>query len=141
VENLTHTKLGKHFLKLKKKYYLLLSENKSKLKFNMEELYKTNSKILEDINDLLDEIMEWYICACIDLYKHRPIIIHTGLAHSEKIIDWLINYYNFKFINKVGVNKLSEVNVNGFNFSNVNGCVQLPSDLDNQFGGFSFNYN
>ncbi len=121
VENLAHTKLGKHFLKIKKKYHLLLLENKSKLKFSIVELYGTHIRLLENINDLLDEIMEWYICACVDLYKHRPVIIHTGLAHSEKIVDWLINYYNFKFINKIGVNKLSEVN--GVNLSNVNGCV------------------
>jgi len=129
-DNLKHTKLGKHFLKIKINYYNLLLINKKSLKLQIKEIYRLNIELLENINNLLNEIMEWYICACIDLYKHKTVIIHTGLAHSEKVINWLIEHYNFKFINKVGINKLDETN-----FKTISGCVSLPLELDLQFGG------
>ncbi len=136
IENLAHTKLGKHFIKIKRKFLLILLKNKSILKQKLGEIYKNNIQILENINDLLNEIMEWYICACIDLYKHKPVIIHTGLAHSEQVVEWLINYYGFKLINSVGINKLSDTQT-----MSMNGCVKLPTDLEKQFGGFSGFFN
>ena len=134
IDKLENTKLGNHYLIIKTNYYKLLNKCKDYLKEPITKLYLENINLLEKINDLLNEIMEWYICACIELYNHRTIIIHIGLAHSEKVIDWLINHYNNKVIKKQGINTLDET-IN----SPLNGCIHLPLDLEQQFGGFTNN--
>ena len=37
------------------------------------------------------------------------MILHTGLAHSEKVIEWLTNHYEFKIIQKEGIKKYAPI--------------------------------
>jgi hypothetical protein len=127
---LPHTKLGKHFMIIKKNYGNFLQEHKKYKNISIKQIYLEETKILDQLNNILDEIMEWYICANIDLNKLKPIILHTGLVHSEKVIRWLVLYYNYIILNKNGINTLNELS------SDISGCVQLPDDVDKQFGGF-----
>lgn len=127
---LPHTKLGKHFMIIKKNYGNFLQANKNSKKSTIKEIYSSNPEILYQINNILDEIMEWYICANIILNEDKPIILHTGLVHSEKVIKWLLVHYDYIILDRYGVNALNETTYN------MSGCVQLPTDIDKQFGGF-----
>jgi len=132
INKLPHTKLGKHFMIIKKNYRNFLQENINSKNSAIKEIYSNKPEIFYQINNILDEIMEWYICANIILEDNKPIILHTGLAHSEKIIRWLLVHYEYIILNKYGVNTLNETTYN------MSGCVQLPTDIDKQFGGFFY---
>jgi hypothetical protein len=130
--NLIHTKLGKHFIIIKKNYGNFLVNYKKYINLPIKKIYSKNPSVFYQINTILDEIMEWYICANIILNETKPIIIHAGLAHSEKIIRWLLIQYDYLILNRYGINSLDEIiNKN----TNISGCVQLPTDIDMQFGG------
>ena len=92
------------------------------------DLFINNKNILEEINDILSEIIEWYVCSLIVLYKNKSIIIHLGLAHSEKVIYWLVNNYLFKINYQQGINRIYEID-----YKNMEGCINLSSDLDKKF--------
>lgn len=130
IKYLKNKNLGKHYLQIKTYYKSFLEENKHLLNITIKELYHTNINCLNNINNILDNIMEWYICAKINIYNKRPIILHTGLAHSEKVIDLLCEYYKYKIILKQGINKMDETVLN-----NISGCISLPENMDNLFGG------
>jgi hypothetical protein len=127
INNLKHTKLGKHFILIKKNYFQFLVKYKKSINKNIIEII--NTELINDMNDLLDNIMEWYVCAHIDLHKNKSIIIHVGLAHSEKIVDWLSNHYEYKMIDEFGINKMKDTN------NKLKGCFPISYELDSQLGG------
>jgi hypothetical protein len=132
LEKIINTKLGKHFLEIKKNWKKFLINSQSYLNSKIIIVYKNNSNILEKISDILNEIMEWYICANIELNSNKSIILHTGLAHSDKVIEWLINHYNFIQEDSYGINKMDEII-----FKPMSGCIQLPDNIETQFGGMN----
>jgi hypothetical protein len=130
IKYLKNTKIGTHYLQIKNNYILYLEENKQFLNITIKEIYNTNISCLHNINNILDNIMEWYICAKINIYNKRPIILHAGLAHSEKVIDLLCTQYKYKIFSKQGINKLDETL-----FNNISGCISLSKNDDLLFGG------
>ena len=124
IEKLVNTKLGKHFLIIKKNWKKFLENNQIYLNYLIKIVYQNNLNVLEKLSDILDQIMEWYICANIELNLDKPIILHTGLAHSDKVIDWLINHYNYKLENSNGINKMDEIISKP-----MSGCVSLSPVL------------
>ena len=134
INNLINTLLGKHFLLIKKKFNMLLEELNTKKLLNQKIIYLNSNynKELFKINNLLDDIMEWYICAHIELYKDKSIIIHAGLAHTEKIIELLKSHYNFEINYKEGINTINSIGENP-----RSGCINIPIIIDNQFGGIN----
>jgi len=132
IENLVHTKLGKHFLKIKKNWKFFLENNQIYLNSLIKIIYKNNLNILESLSIILDEIMEWYICANIELYSDKYIILHAGLAHSDKIIEWLSNHYNYELEKSSGINKMDEISLKP-----MSGCISLPDNIETQFGGLN----
>jgi len=52
--------------------------------------------------------MEWYIIVLI-LNSDKNIIIHTGLAHSSKLILMLTKYYKFNQLEYKGINFFDEL--------------------------------
>lgn len=130
-EKLAGTKLGNHFLQLKNDFKKILENNSEFLNFSICTIKNINLEFLELINKLLDQIMEWYICAQIHQVNNKSIIVHAGLAHSDQVIELLTNYYQFELIENQGTNKLSQA------FSHeTNGCVGLSDNISRQFGGF-----
>ena len=129
VDHLVNSNLGKHFLKIKKIYYKFLLSNYGYLKKDIKYIYQNKVHILNDFNDILNHIMEWFICAKININKKKSIILHTGLAHSEKVIQLLIKYYNYNIIMKNGVNTLEESDS-----SQISGCIELSPQFDQLFG-------
>ena len=126
-KKLQHTLLGKHFKILKNnfknflnKYQLLLVETTNTIKMN-------NRSVLEQLNTILDSIMEWYTIANIDMTRNN--VIHVGLAHSEKIVEWLTRHYNYMIEMEHGINYMNRLS------SNISGCVNLSQEVNAQFGG------
>jgi len=66
----------------------------------------------------------------VNSHKNK-VIIHTGLAHSEKIVYYLESIFNYNIIDKQGTNKVKDL------AKPVTSCFLLPSDISKQFGGFS----
>ena len=132
VNILKDTLLGKHFLMLKNKYNNLLEllNQKNLLNQQIRFLNTNHNNLLILINNLLDDIMEWYIFAQINLYYDKSIIIHAGLAHTEKIIKLLQEHYNYEIKKQQGVNNLNESKKEP-----RNGCIQVSENIDELFGG------
>jgi hypothetical protein len=126
-------KLGKHFLILKRIIIRLIKKNKIYLDKDIKDVIKNNKKLLQQINNILSDIMEWYIIAKIyqGINENKTsFIIHAGLAHTTNIINLLKNYYNYKIINDFGRTNMHNLNIES------TGCLHLPIDIENQFGGF-----
>lgn len=121
------TNLGKHFMKLKTNFYIFLIKHQLLLVETIYNIKQNNRNVLEELNDILDNIMEWYTIANIN-EKHNNII-HVGLAHSEKIIDNLVSYYDYIIIEQQGINNIKQIN------NSMSGCVRLSQERDTQFGG------
>lgn len=127
-EKLTNTLVGKHFLKLKKEFYNFVKNNRKLLQTMIYDIKNSNIMILEEINTMLNSIMEWYICAKIELKKHRPIIIHAGLYHSDKVINWLSTLYSYNIIKQQGINTMKESTTKP-----INGCINLDPISESSF--------
>jgi hypothetical protein len=128
INKIDNTNIGRHYLNNKKKYHDFLNNHQNLLKLKINEIIKNYNFVIALINNLLDDIMEWYICATIDICKFSHIL-HTGLAHSEKVISLLIDNYNYQIIKEYGIIKLNNRMDNY-----ENGCVELPNEYDNLFG-------
>jgi hypothetical protein len=128
---LKNTLLGNHFLLIKKNFdkYLKNLNHKKLLFKQVKYLYFNHRSELEKLNKILDDIMEWYICAHIELSKDKPIIIHAGLAHTEKLNEWLKLHYGYKRKHQEGINTINDAIM-----TQRNGCVKL-SLINTQFGG------
>jgi hypothetical protein len=135
-EYLLNNSLGLHYLKIKNYIKKYVKENNKYLNEKIKDLSNKHSSILENINEIISYIMEWYIIAKI--YQsieqgHKTIIIHAGLAHTSNIIDLLKNIYKYNIVSETGLTDLSDYD------KVTNGCVYLPIDIDKQFGGNQFN--
>jgi hypothetical protein len=128
-EHMMDTKLGKHYLALKRSFYNYVKKNRLFLGMSIYTIKNHDSNILEDINGILNSMMEWYICAKIELKKKRPIIIHAGLFHSDSVITWLTKLYGYSILKQEGVNTIEESNTK----SNINGCIHINNDTDSIF--------
>jgi hypothetical protein len=112
-----------HFNLLKDKFSLFIEKNRENLDLELFFIYSFNKNLLDSINDLLDEIMEWYTVSKLEKLNIKNNIIHTGLYHSENIIKLLLNKYNYRIIIYDGINKLS----NDIDNKITNGCIKIPS--------------
>ena len=123
---------GQHYLDIKKKYYKFLCIYKNLLNMPIGKIYINQKTLFEYLSLLLNDIMEWYICASIincNLYnnesnkqlpsKHSHIL-HTGLYHAHNIVELLIKYYNYEIIIEYGNTKYIENNI-----AFKNGCIEL----------------
>jgi len=132
VKIIKNSLLGKHFLLIKKRYGVFLEKlnNKNLLHHKIRYLSSNHNNELEILNSILDTIMEWYICAQIFLFKDKSIIIHAGLAHTEKIVELLELHYGFEIKYKGGINSLNEIDT-----VPRSGCIDIPLEISNLFGG------
>ena len=109
---------------------MYVKSHKKFLNISIKELTKNNSVVLEQINEIISYIMEWYVIAKMYqsiLEGKKTIIIHAGLAHTTNILVSLQNIYKFKILKEEGLTDLDQYN------KISNGCLQLPSDIEKQF--------
>jgi hypothetical protein len=115
-----NSKLGQHFNICLDTYNNLKKNN---LNITVQDMYKNNKNILENINLLINQIMEFY--TIIEIYslalkKHKNFIVYMGLFHTSNIIKLLIQLYNFELINSNGLTDFDKVNT-----IDHNGCYYL----------------
>lgn len=118
--------LLQHFQEMKGIYIEYINDNKLNMKKTMRELFDSNPEILEEINELTSMIMEWYILLLI-LNSKENCIIHLGLAHSNRILDFLTEVYSFDVIKKSGINMTDEID------NDMKACLLVPDDINNKF--------
>ena len=121
-EKLKDTTLGEHFLAIKQKCINFINRNKNNL-YNKIKDY-LNDDIIEEINDILSDIMDWYICAIIIKNQNKPCLIHAGLAHTTQIIDYLTNSYNYNITKNIGITHMKNLDDH-----NNNGCIDISTDI------------
>jgi hypothetical protein len=128
-ETMKGTNTGTHYMSIKRSYYDYVKKNRLFLNMSIYMVKSHNSSVLEEINGILNSIMEWYICAKIELKRKRPIIVHAGLFHSDSVISWLSTLYGYNIIKQEGVNTIEESETK----TNINGCIQINNNIDSIF--------
>lgn len=123
------TCLRKHFKIILKKYIDIVDKYYNIFNHNVNDIAKNNASIVNDINNILDNIIEWNIVFNIHKSTDKTIIVHAGMLHTERVIEWLINYYGYKIISEKGINKIIN------SFGKIYGCVELDKNILAQFGG------
>jgi len=124
-----------HFIKIKRKYIDFKTKYNNYLNEFMLNIFKNNRNILEEVSEILDDIMEFYIILNIFNEIHKNKIIHTGLLHSEKLLYWLTNYYNYEIIDQKGITKIEQTK----RMPIPSGCLQLSKVIDNQLSKINYN--
>ena len=129
VKRLEHNKYYKkilvHYAIIKDDFYTLKKKNNLDKKII---LFYDKKNILEDINQLISLVMEWYI-VLLSLNSSKNTIIHSGLAHTTRLNNILQKFYDFKIIDKKGLNYMKNIN-----FDKVySSCVMIPEHVKNRF--------
>jgi hypothetical protein len=93
----------------------------------MIKLYQNNKNELEEINNITSMIMEWYILL-LSINNNTNSILHLGLAHSNRILEFLLDVYSFYIIKQSGINMIEEINSN-----EPEACLMVPDDINNKF--------
>ncbi len=119
--------LLQHFDEMRELYFEFMNTNKSNLDKPMITLYQNNQNELEEINNITSMIMEWYILLLV-LNSNTNSILHLGLAHSNRILDFLLDVYSFNVIKKSGINMIEEINSN-----EPAACLMVPDEVNNKF--------
>jgi hypothetical protein len=114
-----------HFEEMKKYYMDYRNNNKECLDKPLYDVYVSNKDILEDINNMSTMIMEWYILLLIFNSKTNNIL-HLGLAHSNRLLDFLKEIYKFVTIKKSGINEIAEITN-----EQPEACLLVPEDINN----------
>ena len=118
--------LLKHFQEMKEIYLNYREENKEYLDKTVYQVFILKPSILEDINNMISMIMEWYILVLI-LNSKSNSILHMGLAHSNRVVDFLIEIYQFKVVKTNGVNKIADI-IDDSSKTPVS-CLLLPDEI------------
>jgi len=122
-------KINIHFSVIKCIYKKFKDKYRDELNKSLIDIIENNRNILEEVNYHLDNIMEFYAVLKMFSLKNdnKNIIIHTGLVHSEKILNWLTNVYDYNINYSYGVNNIDKIN------EIDSGCLVLPKNIDNKF--------
>jgi hypothetical protein len=100
-------------------------------------IFNTNKFILEELNIILDNIMEFYtiLNAFNSESDKKNIIIHTGLVHAEKIVFWLTSAYSYNIVEEKGITNIETIETMPI----TNGCLELSKTIDNQLSTINYN--
>lgn len=120
--------LERHFIALKDLFEKYKTDNSTNLNTPIKTLYRNNLIILEQINNLISMIMEWY-CILLVHNSENNIILHLGLAHSTRLIDILTQVYRYKNTSERGLTRLT----NDMESKSYSSCIMIPSDVLNRF--------
>jgi hypothetical protein len=118
--------LLEHFDEIKEIYNDYREYNKIYLNKTIKEIFNTNQSLLEEINEMISMLMEWYILLLV-LNSNNNSILHMGLAHSNRILDFLRDVYSFEIIKKSGINIMAEIN------DDPKACLLVPDEINNKF--------
>jgi len=129
-EYLDSSILGKHFFRIRKEVEDFIQLYKPLLKDSVKGLVNKNNSMFEKINEIISNIMEWYIVAKIfNETNENNFIVHAGLLHTSNLNKLLLSDYGFKLINFEGIYSIDDVH------KPSDGCLILPESINSQFGG------
>ena len=134
-DKLKNNKLGTHFMYIKQICINFINKNIDNLHKPIDQVLTNDVNITEEISDILSDIMEWYICAILFKTQDEPALIHVGLAHSTKIIDYLSNFYGYKILKESGITHMKNLDE-----SNNNGCLLVDKSILEELQTFSKKY-
>jgi len=124
---LTNNKLEitKQFNYCLKKFQEYKDDNKEYMMKTVQEIYELDKKILEPINTLLNNMMEFYtmmhLINCMSNDVNR-FIIHKGLYHTSNLVKWLRKIYGFEIVEDAGLTVYENVET-----VEHNGCITIPN--------------
>lgn len=93
----------------------------------MIDIYNNDIEFLSKINHFISMLMEWYTILLI-FNSNKNIMLHTGLAHSQKIIEMLEKVYLFRVVELIGINKFNDLPTN-----TPTACIYLPQNTIKKF--------
>lgn len=96
--------IAKHIKQLYSKYKKFIIKYNSKLDQKIK-IANKDKQLVNDLEELYDATMEFYTILLI-FTKSQNSFIHSGLFHTDRIIDVLINIYGFKIIYQNGINEM-----------------------------------
>jgi hypothetical protein len=121
--------LKTHFYEMRKLFSEFKESYKHLMNYTLNYIYNNDVEVLYTLNEIISAVMEWYTLILIH-NNNMNTIVHVGLAHSEKLLEFLIHVYQFRKTLETGINQLEDIpNIN----ENINACVILPSNIDNIF--------
>lgn len=138
IQFLKNNYLGKHYINLKNKTISFIKINRNYLHKHINELININKNILEEINEIISNIMEWYSIAKIiqGINENKTsIILHAGLVHTTNIIKLLKKHYGYTIKEDSGLTDMNDIENNNINKNNINGCLHLPIYIEKQITG------
>jgi|SaaInlV_165m_DNA_2_1040747.scaffolds.fasta_scaffold14773_3 hypothetical protein len=129
-KNKNNTKVNEHLKEINEYYDNFKKNIAEKNLYTKQVIFiKINHiDILEEINHILSIIMEWYIILLI-FNSEKNSIVHTGLAHSNKISELLIKVYKFNKIDEKGINFFEQLS----NIQVPSACLMLPHHIKDMF--------
>ena len=124
-DNKYYKKILVHYAIIKDEFFTLQKKNNLQKKII---LYYDKEDLLEEVNHLISLIMEWYI-VLLSLNSSKNTIIHSGLAHTTRLNNILQNFYDFKIVDKKGLNYMKHLNYDKV----YSACVMIPDHVKNRF--------
>uniref|UniRef100_A0A6C0HUL1 Uncharacterized protein n=1 Tax=viral metagenome TaxID=1070528 RepID=A0A6C0HUL1_9ZZZZ len=115
-----------HFEEMNRIYCEYRTTNKKNLDKTISDILKQDKDILENINEMTSMLMEWYTLLLI-LNSTRNSILHLGLAHSNRILEFLTETHEFKILKSSGVNTIAEIIDESEQAPNA--CLVIPEIL------------
>jgi hypothetical protein len=115
-----------HFEEMNRIYCEYRTTNKKYLDETISDILKKDKDILENINDMTSMLMEWYTLLLI-LNSSRNSIMHLGLAHSNRILEFLTETHEFKILKSSGVNTITAIIDKSEKAPNA--CLVIPEIL------------
>lgn len=112
---------------IKDNYLNYIEKYKNFLNKNIVDIFNNDKYILKEFNNILNDIMEFYIILSLFSVNNKNIIIHTGLVHSEKIIFWLTQCYFYETSEEKGITKVKDIEKIT---KNTSGCLNLSKTID-----------
>ena len=103
------------FLKISNKY----------TNMTLEEIFKKDNNYMHSIDNINSLIMEYYILVLIFSDK-RDTVIHTGLAHSTRIKNILVEEFKFTIIEDVSITQIEEY----IGSDKTEACILNPSNSE-----------
>jgi len=105
---LNQESVKEHFKKLKIKYDKFIKKYNNLFKTSVLIIYKNNNKINIELEDILDDCMEWYCCHFININRYNNVILFAGLYHTSKIHQILLKYYKMILIYQTGMTNITD---------------------------------
>ena len=105
---LNQESVKEHFKKLKIKYDKFIKKYYNLLETSILIIYKTNKIINIELEDILDDCMEWYCCHFININRYNNVILFAGLYHTSKIHKILLNHYKMILIYQTGMTNITD---------------------------------